>query len=78
MTTVSREEGQVPLVTTHSNLFIPTLNPFTLEVGEFTLLINPLPETNCHIPVPVVGAVAEKFVVNWQIVWSSPALEELG
>lgn len=55
MVTWSEEDGQDPLEIIQRKVFIPVLNPFTGEVGEFEFEMIPVPATNVHTPVPIAG-----------------------
>src|SRR5688572_19352683 len=75
----SVEAGHEPLVMVHWNVFVPMLNPDTVEVGEVGVAMVPVPLTSVHKPEPTVGVLPAKEVVNvLQRFWSGPAAEVLG
>ena len=44
----------------HWKVFVPTLNPVTVDVADVGVVIVPLPAMSVHIPVPVVGVFPAK------------------
>ncbi len=63
ISTRSAEGGQDPLEIVHWNVFMPTLNPVTLEVAEVGVVIVPVPAMSVHKPVPVTGVFPAKVEV---------------
>ena len=57
---VSRLDGQTPLLTTHSILLSPIVNPPTVEVALVFVVTTEPPVKTFHIPVPIAGLVAAK------------------
>src|SRR5688572_5369134 len=79
MLTWSEEAGHEPLVMVHWKVFVPTLNPETVEVGKVGEVIVPVPATSVQSPVPAVGVLPVKVAVKvLQRFWSAPALEVVG
>lgn len=74
----SSEGAQVPFVIRHLKTFAPTLNPVTADVGEVGLVGTPVPETNVHNPLPMLGVLPDNMDDEAQIVWSTPALAVVG
>jgi hypothetical protein len=64
-----------PLVTIHLTLYETPSEPTNCDVGLVGVIIAPpLPLNIVHIPLPMTGAVALRFVViPTQITWSVPA-----
>ena len=60
MTTASLDEGQIPLVMVHVNVFAPTPTLFTTVVGEFALAKLPDPVVTVQVPEPTAGALAAR------------------
>jgi MFS superfamily sulfate permease-like transporter len=78
MVTKSDDAGQVPLLIVHKKVFAPMLNPVTADAGELGEIGLPVPETNVHIPVPIVGVFPANDENDAHIVWSAPALAVVG
>ena len=78
MVTVLLLGGQTLLEIVHSNTFAPILNPLTdvLDNAEFENV--PVPLTTVHVPVPVVGALADRVAELVVMYWFVPALEAVG
>ena len=57
--TVSTEDEQGELKMVHANVFVPKVNPVTVDNGLLTVVIVPLPEIKDHCPVPVNGVFAD-------------------
>src|SRR5260221_12092967 len=55
ITTVSRDEGQLALLTVQMNEFTPTLRLVTPEDGSPGVVTFPVPASTVHAPVPTVG-----------------------
>lgn len=74
------ELAHVPLLMVQRNVvLVPAINPVTVLVGEFAVVIFPLPLTMLHDPVPTVGAFALNVaVVILHNTWSGPAAEVVG
>lgn len=66
--TWSDDDGHVPLVIVHWKIFTPTVKPVTADVGEVGLIGVPVPETNVHIPLPIIGVFPENTDVVEQTV----------
>lgn len=62
----SLEGGQMPFEIVHRKVFIPTLNPVTLEVGEAGEVIVALPVTTTHVPVPTIAVFPERIALVLQ------------
>jgi hypothetical protein len=52
------EAGHTPLVTVHSAIFSPALNPEIVVTGLEDAEITPAPCVTVQVPVPVTGAAA--------------------
>jgi hypothetical protein len=78
MMTVSLEGGQTPLAMVHTSTLLPETSPVTVAAGLFTFEKEIVPETALQVPVPVVGALAARVVVEAFTVWLGPALAVLG
>ena len=78
--TLSVEGVQGEFEIVHLNVFAPTPKTVSPEVGEFGVVIVPVPEINVHNPVPTPGAFPAKVVeVALQVkFWSGPALAVVG
>ena len=63
MMTVSLEAGQVAFVIVHTNVFAPTDNPVTPEVGELGVVTVELPAMTVHAPVPTDGVFPARVAV---------------
>jgi hypothetical protein len=50
--------GQLPLETVQENKLVPTESEFATAEASVGLLIDAVPETTVHEPVPIAGAVA--------------------
>ena len=61
--TVSLDGGQLPLLTVQTNVFAPTLNPVTPDVGLFDVVIVALPAITVHAPTPTVGVFPANVAV---------------
>jgi hypothetical protein len=72
------EAGHTPLVTIHSAIFSPELNPVIVDDGEEEAEMTPLPCVTVHAPVPVTGATALSVAVVPQTVCEGPADAEDG
>lgn len=64
----SIEDAQTPFEIVQRNVFAPTLNPVTPDVGEVGVVMVAPPEMTVHKPVPIVGVfpasvpvVAQRF-----------------
>lgn len=64
--TTSSFEVLHPIV--QRNVFAPTPNPVTPEVGLFGEVMVPVPLTRVQVPLPVVGVLPAKVAVEAQIV----------
>lgn len=76
--TESMEEGHVPFEMVQTNVFVPTVNPVTPEVGELGVVTDPPPEKTVQIPVPTIGVFPFKEEDALQKVLSAPAFETVG
>ncbi len=54
---IPAEEGHEPLDIVQSKTLSPTFNEVIVVVGEFGLVINPLPKSKFQTPVPTIGVV---------------------
>lgn len=75
-TTALSEFGIQPgAETVHCTVYEPpATSPVNVEVGEFGLVTVAVPEVTVHVPVPTVGAVAERLAaVVPHTIWSTPA-----
>ena len=50
------------------NVFAPTDNPVTPDVGELGVVTDPVPAMTVHAPVPTVGVFPAKVAVVAQTV----------
>jgi hypothetical protein len=75
---LSADAVHEPFVIVHRNVFTPTLNPVTPEVGEEGVVTVAPPAVTVHVPVPVTGVFAASVAVVIQTVWSGPAAETVG
>ena len=60
MVTVSRDVPQGGLLIVQTNVFAPTDNPVTPDVGELGVVTVALPAMTVHAPVPTVGVLPAK------------------
>jgi hypothetical protein len=74
----SVEEVQTPFEIVHRNVFTPTLNAVTPDVGEPGVVIVAVPAMTVQIPVPASGVFPPSVAVVEQTAWSRPALETVG
>ena len=65
---VSLLGAQVPLLMVHTNVFILVVNPVTPVVGLVGFTTVPAPAITVHIPVPIIGVLADMVDVSVQIV----------
>ncbi len=54
-------------VIVHSKIFVPNVNPVTVELGLVEFVITPPPVNTDHVPVPVVGVFAVKVAFGLDI-----------
>ena len=66
------------MVIVQTNVFAPTVNPVTPDVGELGVVTLALPAITVHAPVPTEGVFPARVAVVEQTVWSVPALEVVG
>ena len=66
--TVSFDDGHAPLLIVQTNVFAPTDNPVTPEVGFPGAVTDPLPAITVHAPVPTVGVLPASVAVAEQTV----------
>lgn len=59
----SVEEAHIPFEMVHRNVFTPTLNPVTPDVGEDGVVTVAAPVITVHIPVPTSGVFAASVAV---------------
>ena len=78
MVTLSNEAAQTPFEMVQRSTLFPTESPDTPDVGEVALSKIAVPEITDQSPVPIVGEFAESVATVEQIVWSVPALAEVG
>ena len=76
--TVSLDDGHVPLLIVQTNVFAPTINPVTPDVGLLGVVTVALPAITVHAPVPTVGVLPASVAVVAQTVWSNPAAAVVG
>ena len=57
--------GKLEMV--HAKIVVPTANPVTPVVGENGFVIDPLPETKVHTPVPTIAGLAAIVVVGFEM-----------
>ncbi len=60
---VSKEAGQTPLTVVQTKEFVPVDKPETKELFNVGVEIEDPPEITLHIPFPVPGINALRFVV---------------
>lgn len=64
ITTSSVELVQLPLLIVHLNVaLVPAIKPVNVVLGEFKLVIVALPATTLHVPIPTIGAFADRVAV---------------
>jgi hypothetical protein len=63
MVIVSRDGGQEAFVIVQTNVFVPTDNPVTADVGEPGVVTVADPAITVHAPVPTVGGFAANVAV---------------
>ena len=68
MVTVSLDDVHVPLLIVQTNVFAPTLNPVTPEVGLAGAVTVALPAITVHAPVPTDGVLPANVAVVAQTV----------
>lgn len=73
MVTVSEEAGQLGELIVHTNLFVPTDNPVTPDVGSVGIVTVAPPTMTVHAPVPTDGVLPARVAVDEQTDWSGPA-----
>ena len=56
----------------------PNANPVIVVVGEFGLVIVPVPLISVHVPVPIKAALPAIVAVVEHIFWSGPATATVG
>ena len=61
--TVSLDRGHDAFVIVQTNVFAPTDNPVTPEVGEEGVVTEALPEITVHVPVPIPGVLPANVAV---------------
>ena len=61
--TVSLDAGQEPLLIVQTNVFAPTDNPVTPEVGLLGVVTVALPAITVHAPVPTDGVLPASVAV---------------
>ena len=62
------ETGQTPFDVVQTSEFVPVLNPVTEEVFKVVVVTEEPPEITDQEPVPIVGMVLFKVVIDAQIV----------
>jgi hypothetical protein len=67
MITSSVEEVHPALAIVHLNVFAPTPNPVTPEVGLPGVVIVAVPDTTVQVPVPIVAVLPAKVAVVAQV-----------
>lgn len=65
--TVEMDGAQGGLEMVHSKIFVPTVSPVILVVGDSELVIIPDPEISDHVPVPTSAELAFIVVVGEEI-----------
>jgi hypothetical protein len=68
ITTVSGEFGQVPKAVVHTKVFMPFVNPVTVELLIVFVVMAPPPLTILHVPKPIVGVLPLNTAVDVQMV----------
>ena len=63
MIIVSLDGGQVPLPIDQTNVFAPTLNAVTPEVGLAGVVTAAVPAMTLHVPVPTVAVFPASVAV---------------
>jgi len=76
MFTSSNTSAQAPPGMVQRKVLVPVESPETLVLARLALVKVPVPEITLQIPP--AAAVAERDVVEEQIVWSVPAFGESG
>ena len=66
--TVSFDSGHVPLLIVHTNVFAPTDNPVTPDVGSPGVVTVELPAITVHAPVPTDAVLPASVAVVEQTV----------
>jgi hypothetical protein len=72
------EFGQVPFEIVQTNEFVPFVKPVTDDVFVVGLVMEEPPAITDQTPIPIVGILEFKVVVEAHIVKSVPALETSG
>jgi hypothetical protein len=75
---VSKEAGQLPLVTFHCKRVTPIPRLLTVAEGDEGSLTVPPPERTVQVPEPVEGVFAESTEAEGQRTWSGPAFAASG
>ena len=80
MVTSSVEAVHTPLEMVHLNVtFVPAATPVIVVVGEAAFVIEAVPLTTVHCPLPTIGVLAAMVKVEvLQSAWSDPAVATLG
>jgi hypothetical protein len=76
--TVSREGGHDAFVIVQTNVFAPTVNPVTPDVGEPGVVTVALPAMTVHAPVPTVAVLPANVAVELHTPKSAPAFAVVG
>ena len=61
--TVSFDDGQVRLLIVQTNVFAPTDNPVTPDVGELGVVTVALPAITDQAPVPTDGVLPARVAI---------------
>ncbi len=72
---LSEDAAQTPFTIDQTKILFPSPNPVTVAVLRFAEEIFPWPEKTVQVPIPLVGALPDKFATEPHTVKSIPALE---
>jgi hypothetical protein len=66
MLTVLEEAGHTPLETVHTNVLVPVIKLFTVELLSVAVVTEDPPAITVHRPVPTRGALAASVLLEEQ------------